>query len=235
MTLHPASHSAAASHAALVARTAQQIHRTLPPHIDILDELIHVGRVAFLEAISRFDWQDDENPTFPRFAYLRIRGAMYDQLRRNDSVPHRIRARRRQVARLDARHQAETGERLSPEELVSEGVSLRVQSALADVREAVSLDANMDQGALLADERPNPEEQFHYNEVRSILQGALNALTPQEQFVITRYFDHSFTLLQIAAHLDCSESRVCQIKRNALRRMRAALETIGVSDASFAR
>src|SRR5438045_1549313 len=56
----------------------------LPPRID-LDNLEAAGMLGLVEAANRFE--PDRGVSFKTFAYTRIRGAIYDELRRNSPFP----------------------------------------------------------------------------------------------------------------------------------------------------
>ena len=67
---------------------------------------------------------------------------------------------------------------------------------------------------------PGPEEQFI---VRRSLEQALNALNEREQRVIQMIYEFELSYKEIAAVLDLSDARVCQLNKSALTKMKAAL------------
>ena len=59
---------------------------------------------------------------------------------------------------------------------------------------------------------------------RLALEQVLRQLSEREQRVIQLYYEFDLSLKEIAAVLELSEARVCQIHKEALRKMRAALQ-----------
>ena len=60
---------------------------------------------------------------------------------------------------------------------------------------------------------------------RMTLEQVLGQLHEREQRVIQLYYEFDLSLKEIAAVLELSEARVCQINKEALRKLRAALQS----------
>jgi RNA polymerase sigma factor for flagellar operon FliA len=86
-------------HLGLVKSIALKLHGQLPPQVE-LDDLIGYGTQGMLEAAQRFD--PSRGVTFATFAYYRVRGAMFDGLRRSGQMRRRDYARARLAERADA-------------------------------------------------------------------------------------------------------------------------------------
>lgn len=71
-------------HLELVHRIARRIFRDVGAYIE-LDDLISFGSAGLLEAASRYD--PERGVTFATFAYYRIRGAIYDGVRKMGALP----------------------------------------------------------------------------------------------------------------------------------------------------
>jgi RNA polymerase sigma factor for flagellar operon FliA len=78
----------------LVHHVARQLERKLTNELDH-DELVSAGTLGLMAAMNSFD--PERGLAFSTFAVPRIRGAILDELRRQDHVP-------RSVRRKDARH-----------------------------------------------------------------------------------------------------------------------------------
>src|SRR5665213_2867445 len=87
-----------AEHLGLVHHVARQLSRTLAPKADI-DEMVSAGTMGLMSALEGFD--PSRGLAFSTFAAPRIRGAILDELRRQDHVPRSVRrkARERSAAR----------------------------------------------------------------------------------------------------------------------------------------
>jgi RNA polymerase sigma factor for flagellar operon FliA len=95
------------------------------------------------------------------------------------------------------------------------------QFLLDDVaEELLSFDDVLQEATDRAQSAPGPEEQFM---VRRSLEQALNALSEREQRVIQMIYEFELSYKEIAAVLDLSDARVCQLNKSALAKMKAAL------------
>src|SRR5918996_868680 len=70
----------------LVRSIAYQIKQRLRVPLE-MDELVQEGRIGLMEAADRFD--SKLGVSFKTFAYYRIKGAMYDGLRKMDVITRR--------------------------------------------------------------------------------------------------------------------------------------------------
>jgi RNA polymerase sigma factor for flagellar operon FliA len=86
--------------------------------------------------------------------------------------------------------------------------------------ELLSFDEVLQEAAAQQHSTPGPEEQFM---VRRSLEQALGALNEKEQRVIQMIYEFELSYKEIAAVLDLSDARVCQLNKSALAKMKAAL------------
>src|SRR5919206_2466360 len=82
-------------HLGLVHHVARQMSRTLAVKADF-DELVSAGTIGLMSALDSFD--PSRGLAFSTFAAPRIRGAILDELRRQDHVPRSIRRKSREIA-----------------------------------------------------------------------------------------------------------------------------------------
>jgi RNA polymerase sigma factor FliA len=187
------------------------------------DDLEQIGLMGLMEALRRYGEPDDE---FVNFAVVRVRGAVLDELRRQDW--------RTRSARQGA-HKLRACERTLRGKLGRDPVKEEVCAALGIdgdeydrtilddcATEFMSFDELLDQqGDLAAGRTDGPEGQVL---LRMGLEQALNALTEREQRVVQLYYECELTLAEIGVVLDLTTARICQLHRDALRKMRAYLE-----------
>ncbi|WJF90782.1 FliA/WhiG family RNA polymerase sigma factor [Paraburkholderia bonniea] len=185
------------------------------------EDLEQIGLMGLLEALRRYGEPDDE---FQHYALVRVRGAMLDELRRQDWRPrgarqgaHRLRAAERGLRR-------KLGREPEKEELCAE---LGIDSAACDqmllddsAQELLSFDALLAEQDGQHGQVPGHEAQVLD---RISLVQALEALDPREQQVIQLYYEFDLSLAEIAAVLEITTARVCQINKKALQKMRAHL------------
>ena len=81
-------------YAPLVKRIAYHMMARLPASVEV-DDLIQVGLIGLMDAVSRFD--GTQGAQFESYATQRIRGSMLDELREADWLPRHVRQKSRQI------------------------------------------------------------------------------------------------------------------------------------------
>lgn len=230
-------------HVGIVHFVARRLARSLADDAD-LDELVSAGQFGLIAAVENFD--ESRGLSFSTFAAARIRGAMLDELRRQDRVPRSVRAKARQINAVRDSLANQLGRKPSDRELaMAAGMPLdQLWRWQQDVDRAgqVSLDAPVtsrepDAGSVgerLACLDLTPSDELDREESRERLQEALRALGAAEQRVLLMYFYEEQSMSEIAQVLGVSESRVSQIRSKALSRLRAHFASRGIRTAAAA-
>jgi RNA polymerase sigma factor for flagellar operon FliA len=208
------------AYAPLVKRIARQLNSQVSGAMG-REDMEQIGLIGLLEALRRYGTPDTG---FASYASLRVRGAILDELRRQDWRPRAVRQdshkMRDAVRALTRKLGREPNDREAAEAL---GISQEEwrQFLLDDVaEELLSFDDVLQEATDRAQSAPGPEEQFM---VRRSLEQALNALSEREQRVIQMIYEFELSYKEIAAVLDLSDARVCQLNKSALAKMKAAL------------
>lgn len=208
------------AYAPLVKRIVRQLNAQVSGVMG-REDMEQVGLMGLLEALRRYGEPD---AGFGSFASLRIRGAILDELRRQDWRPRAVRQdshRTRDALRALAR---KLGREPAPQEAATAlGMTLEAyrQYELDDgAEQLLSFDEVLQEAAERAHSAPGPEEQFM---VRRTLEEALAALDEREQRVIQMIYEFELSYKEIAAVLDLTDARVCQLNKQALGKMKAAL------------
>ncbi len=192
----------------------------VPGHVS-RDELMSAGLAALAFAARGFD--PTRGVPFGRFASTRIRGAIIDELRSNDWASRSVRAKARQRDLATQKLSAVLGRTPTVPELAEAlGVSTaELDAADNDVQRAVvlSLDGFFD--PTVVDEMApagdvSPEEHLLVNEKVGYLHDAVAVLPDRLRTVVTQYFFEERGMAAIAAELGVSESRVSQMRTEAL-------------------
>lgn len=184
-------------------------------------DLWSVGALGLIDAYRRFD--PDRAVKFESFAEHRIRGAMIDELREMDHLPRRLRAEADKVRKARALLGNTLGREPTTEEL-AEHLKLGVEDV--DTLEAVSAPA-----APLPPELAVPsldslqDERLDHAQRVQRMTAALGTLNQRLQTVMSLHYVEGFTYKEIAAALQVSEARVCQLHGEALKKIRAQLES----------
>jgi RNA polymerase sigma factor for flagellar operon FliA len=216
----------------LVEKVVAVVRRRLPEHIDH-DDLHSAGVIGLIGAVERFN--DAQTHTFEGYARLRIRGAVLDELRRNDSCTRRSRAMAKRIAAATQEIAQETGRSATDEE-ISARLDLTV-AKLQRFREAgesarvVSLDAHTgadsDQRALhesIADSsQACVVDSIQKQELQQLLMERLATLPAIEKKVLALYYFEGMKLAEIAEIFEVTESRVSQIHKKSVTALRIYL------------
>jgi RNA polymerase sigma factor for flagellar operon FliA len=208
------------AYAPLVKRIARQLNSQVSGAIG-REDMEQIGLMGLLEALRRYGTPDTG---FASYAGLRVRGAILDELRRQDWRPRAVRQdshkMRDAVRALTRKLGREPNDKEAAEALGISQDEWR-QFLLDDVaEELLSFDDVLQDAADRAASSPGPEEQYV---VRRSLEQALNALSEREQRVIQMIYEFELSYKEIAAVLDLSDARVCQLNKSALAKMKAAL------------
>jgi RNA polymerase sigma factor FliA len=207
--------------APLVKYIAFRKAREIPPSCDIKD-LISCGLEALIRSIDRFD--PEAGVTFEQFLWMRIHGAVLDELRRLDWAPRSARQWARQVAGARDEFVALHGRRPSPPELAGiVGVDveeLRRREAAAP-REVVSLNAPVrgeDQQTVerietieATDRDGDPEQAATQQMAYERLHEAVATLPERERQVAELRYVKDMPMREIGHLLGVSEGRISQI------------------------
>lgn len=210
---------------------AARIHEKLPPEIS-LEDLVSTGIVGLIQAIDAFD--PSRNAQLKTYAEYRIRGAILDSIRGLDGVPIN---RRKQIKQVEAAIQAlehRNGTTPGEEEIAAE---LRISIGeyhewLYELRGVSigSLSSPLDESSslTLADCIPSPSgeipsQQLEKAELERLLADGIRWLPRTEQILLSLYYRDERNMREIAPILGISLARVCQLKTQAIMRLRSFL------------
>lgn len=203
------------------------------------EDMVSYGIFGLIDAIDKFDMTKEVK--FETYASLRIRGAILDQIRKMDWIPRTIRQRQKQIDAVMKEIEAATGREATDEEIaVRLGISneelLEWQSQMK-VNNIISLNEYVEQGSDIPADRnlssgfEMPESVIEKNELKDVLQDALELLTEKEKKVILLYYYEELTLKEISYVLEVTESRVSQLHTKALQKMKTKMgDYVGILD-----
>lgn len=197
-----------------------------------MDDLVSTGIVGLIGAIDRFD--PSHGVKLKTYAEYKIRGAILDSLRGLDWAPRQQRRRTRQIEAAIMEVEQRLQRAPSEDEIASElGISVEdYREWLVDSRTLTlgSLDASPpdDDGRNLlryvADSEESwPSALLERAELERILAQALERMPGVERTVLTLYYHEELTLREIASVLKVHESRVSQLKTQAILRLRTMM------------
>jgi len=216
----------------LVRRLAHHMMARLPASVEV-DDLIQVGLIGLADALTRFE--SAQGVQFETFATQRIRGAMIDELRENDWMSRGSRKSQKEIETAIRKLEHRLGHAPAESEIAAElGMSLAdYQTLLGKVRGTQLLyledmaGRNEDDENFLdrhvADAEADPQNMLRDQRLRESLVAAIKQLPEREQYIMSMYYEQDMNLKEIAAVLDVTESRVCQLHSQSIARLRAKM------------
>ncbi|WP_279236573.1 sigma-70 family RNA polymerase sigma factor, partial [Nocardioides sp. SR21] len=198
----------------------------VPSHVD-RDDLTSAGFTALVMAATAFD--AERGVPFNRYAATRIRGAIVDELRSIDWASRSVRRRSRELDATRANLANVLGRAATSVE-VAQAAGITVGEVAAnddDVARAqvLSLHASEDDaiGERLVSSSPNPLAVIEHREQLTYLVEAIAELPERLRIVVEQYFLAERPMAEIAETLGVTESRISQLRAEALVLLRDAL------------
>lgn len=213
-------------HLPLVRQAVSDLSKRLPRHVR-RDDLLSAAMLGLAQAARSFD--PERGIAFERHASNRIRGALLDELRGADWASRSVRSRARRMQQTADELALKLGHEPTRVQLAAQlGVDTHALDRLTnDVHRATVLnyDSIVEQRAedLLPTGDDPPEAVLLDRERRAYLADAVLALPERLRQVVTGYFFEERPLHRIADDLGVTESRVSQLRAEALALIRDGL------------
>lgn len=212
---------------------AARVRERLPQHV-AMEDLVNAGVIGLLEASHSFD--KTKPAQFRTFARFRIRGAILDSLRDLDWAPRLLRRKGRQIDEVITRLESTLGRTPTESEIAeSAGVSLEeLQKTLGEldsltmIGQQISTTADKSETQDLIESAPsrggdNPFDIYAEGELKNQLEEAVRNLSEREQLMLSLYYKEELTMKEVATVLGVAESRVSQMHRLVMAKLRASL------------
>ena len=216
------------SHLPLVGHLVRELLSRVPAHVG-RDDLVSAGMAALATAAKSYD--PARGTSFSAFASVRIRGALLDELRGLDWASRSVRGRARRIDAAEQELTAALGRTPTRTELAEVlGVAVdELDAANDDVQRAMVLSlqgfAAGTAEDLVTERTPGPEDLILHRERIGYLHDAIEALPERLRTVVTAYFFDERPMAEIAAELGVTESRVSQLRGEALVLLREGLNS----------
>lgn len=199
---------------------ARRLARRLPAHIS-LGDLVSAGMLGVVEGFMRFDPERAE--TLDAFLDHRIRGALIDELRRNDPL---TRGQRTFARKLGRATRAAAGD--ASEESLARALGLSLDAfreRVAQVSVALAIQAPGDgvDTECVPDDGLRPDAALDARERRALLARSAETLSARERELLALHYDHGQNFREIGVRFGVSESRVSQLHTHAIQHIRARI------------
>jgi len=209
---------------------ARRIQERLPENIS-LEDLVSTGVIGLISAIDNFD--PTHKVKLKTYAEYKIRGAILDSLRGLDWAP---RQKRRQAKQIEAAIAVaeQRLQRTPTEEEIAQQLEISIDEYhewLVEIRglNIASLEyAGNDEGKdllhYIADEGDRlPSTLLERSELERLLAESIDSIPEVERTVLSLYYREELTLREIAQVVNLHESRISQLKSQAILRLRSRL------------
>ncbi|CAN5259639.1 FliA/WhiG family RNA polymerase sigma factor [soil metagenome] len=229
-----------AEHLNLVHFVARKLARSLSADADP-DEMLSVGALGLVKAVESFD--PNRGLAFSTYAVPRIRGAILDEMRRQDLVPRSVRRKRRELSQARESLMLRLGR--DPRDVeVAAHIGIDIETLWrweSDIERTVhvslsSHDTDGDDAGgaaspirFLSASGDQPDEGVQREERLAILQQAISELKDQQRTVLSLHYFEDLNAREIASVLGVSESRVSQIRSKALSELRRIMTPMRAS------
>ena len=218
----------------LVKHIVLQVAVHFPRHVE-REELARAGALGLVEAARRYD--ESRGVPFDRFAAQRIRGAILDAVRAADWAPRSVRTLARKLEATEQRLASRLG-RLPTTEEMAEALSMDTndlarlrdrmfRSVVLALEHEVSDDVDDDLtlvDVLVDHAAVEPSEELETRELHAYLRDAVALLPERQRLVILGYFLEGRTSQELARFLGVTESRISQIRSEAIQMLKEGIE-----------
>jgi RNA polymerase sigma factor for flagellar operon FliA len=208
----PAEEAAVTSNLGLVRFIAARIASSLPVQVE-LEDLVQTGTLGLIDAVRRYD--PSKGIPFPAYARYRIRGSILDSLRVLDWATRNQRKQRKAMAIAAAVEDAP-----APDTRKLRFFSLGPVASLSTRHESQD---DLPAPDVACDENLHPDKLYEAHEAWELIHKALEVLPARHRRVILMYYSGDWSMRAIGRTLGVNESRVSQIHKSALDKMKRAL------------
>jgi RNA polymerase sigma factor for flagellar operon FliA len=186
------------------------------------EDLVSAGIVGLLKAARDFD--PSHEAEFQTYAYIRIRGAVLDELKADAFVPAAVNKQIREATKLridliEKRGVAPTDEELAQKlQITVDKLNQLFTSARAN--HFLSFDQSTEDepisSFLADDDLPEPSQRLEQAELVEQLAEAIGQLDERQRQIIVLYYQQELTMKQIAEVFGLTEPRVSQLHAKAI-------------------
>lgn len=202
---------------------ANRVYQTMSSAVDY-DDVLCNARLGLLEAAKRFD--DTQQVEFRTFAYYRIKGAIYDGLRRTGWLPRSLYSKIKfeEAANEYMQHMSQRSTAFQNSEDREHEIVDTVNS-LASIY-VISLDEGDEEIDIEDVDAPDVAGRAEFHQIRGYMREAINTLPPKEKQLIMMYYFQNRTLEEIGEKLDLSKSWTCRLHARALEMLLTKVRTL---------
>lgn len=189
-----------------------------------MDDIVSEGLLVLADAVDKYD---PERGSFSNYVSKRVRGMIIDLARANNWGPRLTTQRRKEIDDAIVQLRFQLGRNPTDHEVAeSLGMSDELyrkrieQYAFQNVLSWEELFADNLQQAGASDTFVSPEQSVEDLDLLNTLADAIQTLRDKQQLVLSLYYKEGLTMEEIASVMGVTRSRVCQIHKNAIAKLR---------------
>lgn len=220
-------------HYSYIAKTVASQMRGIFTNFAQQEDVVNQGILTLIDCIERFD--PEKGIRFESYAFMRVRGAVIDFVRKQDWLPRRVRLAAKNMAQVHDQLCNELLREPTPKEM-AERMNISPQALSqysSEISNAVmfSFEELLQNTNQMGDALENslggesgPEGNIFREELREQLKKAIDSLSERERLVVTLYYYEHLKLADIAAVMKVTEQRVSQINSRAILKLKEPME-----------
>lgn len=206
---------------------ANRVYQTMSSAVDY-DDVLCNARLGLLEAAKRFD--DAQQVEFRTFAYYRIKGAIFDGLRRTGWLPRSLYSKIKfEEASNEYLQQMSQRSNVFQNDEEREHEIVDTVNSLASIY-VISLDEGDEEIDIEDVDAPDVAGRAEFHQIRTHMREAINTLPPKEKQLVMMYYFQNKTLEEIGEKMDLSKSWTCRLHARALEMLLGKIRTLTGSD-----
>lgn len=221
----------------LVSFHVDRIAVTLPKNVS-RDDIESFAFMGLFDALKKFE--PERELKFDTYASFRIRGSIIDGLRKEDWLPRSLREKAKKIESIS--HELEQKLQRTPSsteianklDMTAEEVETVINDSLFS--NILSIDRKHNPGLQEQDEDLSfnlpdeqtilPDEYMINTEIQQILVDSIKMLNKNEQMVVSLFYYNDLTMTEIGEVLDLTTSRISQIHKSAIFKLKDALKQL---------
>lgn len=206
----------------------------IPPSFE-KNDLRSLGMIGLFDALNKFE--PNRNLKFSTYASIRIRGSIIDGLRKEDWLPRTLRERMKQIEKTATMLEQKLNKTPSAKEIaealqideqqVEETLTHSLYANILSLESTVAsndADNEVEIAHVIEDDNAViPEEKIEFDELKKALAENIKKLNENEQLVISLFYQEDLTLTEIGEVLNLTTSRISQIHKRAIFKLRKTL------------
>ena len=206
----------------MVHKVVQRVVTYIKPPLSH-EDLVSAGTLGLVRAAR--DYDPSHQAGFKTYAYIRIRGAVLDELRKWSFVPANVDKKIRQTLQASIEITDQTGKTPTDVQL-AEKLQIPIDKLYevfenARAKHFISFDNAPEDGPamgefLAAAKTADPHDQVERNELVNELTEAITQLGQRQRQIVVLYYQQQLTMKQIAEVFGITEPRVSQLHASAL-------------------